>query len=205
MLYCEFELKGISDLMFGKHITEEKKKGESFEEFEKRTWLQKANINKDGQCFIPGTALPMMLVSAGTWEQEKLPGGGGKATYTRRLKCGLAHDGAILLFKPDGNPLMGTDLECVTLFVPSNGKQGNGTRVDRCFPVAREWIARGAVHLFDEKLTEAVVLQHFKAGGMFVGFGSMRVENGGSNGRFFVTKFDAKEVSDTVGGEQKAA
>lgn len=193
MLYCRFELKGISDLMFGKHITLEKTKGESHEEFDKRTWQLKANVTKDGQCYIPGNALPMLFVAAGTWEQEKVPGGGGKATYTRRLKCGIAHDGPILLFKADDTPLMLEDLESVTLFVPSNGKQGNGTRVDRTFPVVHEWYAKGAVHLFDEKLTEPIVLQHLTAGGMFVGFGSMRVENGGSNGRFFVSKFECEE------------
>ncbi len=204
MIHCEFELTGISDLMFGKHVTEERPKKESHEEFEQRIWNQKVHVTTDGQCYIPGSAISMLFVAAGTWEGEKVPGGGGKATYTRRLKCGLAPDGAILLFKPDGSPMTLDDLECVTLFVPANGKQGNSTRVNRTFPVAREWVAKGAFYLFDEKLTEPVVLQHFKAGGMFVGFGSMRVENGGSNGRFFVTQFDAKEQPDTVGG-QKAA
>ena len=39
---------------------------------------------------------------------------------------------------------------------------------------------------FDQRLTEEVVRAHIEEAGKFIGFGSMRVENGGVAGRFAV-------------------
>ena len=58
-----------------------------------------------------------------------------------------------------------------------------------------EWGGTGAAIIFDEKITESIFEDSLVALGQYIGFGSMRVENGGSNGRFAVKELNFEEVT----------
>ena len=53
----------------------------------------------------------------------------------------------------------------------------------------------GTAVIFDEKITESIFEDSLVALGQYIGFGSMRVENGGSNGRFSVAELSFEEVA----------
>jgi len=86
-------------------------------------------------------------------------------------------------------------IEPLELFVPSDGVRGGGRRVTKVFPKLELWGGTGSAMIFDEKITEPIFEDALRALGQYIGFGSMRVENGGSNGRFAVTELAFEEVS----------
>jgi hypothetical protein len=185
MLKAVFELQGVSDLMFGKHVPEGKLDNETHEQREERLWKEKIWCNGDGQCYVSPFAITNGLVSGAEWLKRKVPGE-GQATFTKRFRSGLNPGNNVLLFKSDGKPILVDDVQPVPLFVPSDGQHGGKKRVFRIFPTVHEWVAKGEVFIFDGKITEEVFKDHFIAMGRFVGIGPMRVQNGGINGRFSV-------------------
>lgn len=181
---AQFDMIGLSDLMFGTHVAEEKKTNETHVQFEERTWKQKVLVRPDGQVFINRFALTNGLEVAGKFLGKKIPSGRG-ATYTDRLRKGTQTVDDLLLFNKDGSPLTIDDIKPVPLFVPSDGKRGSGKRVHRIFPTVDGWkVLKARLYVFDGKIDEETLVEHLVALGKFVGFGSMRVENGGVNGRW---------------------
>lgn len=189
MYIARFDMIGISDLMFGTHVAEEKKTSETYVQFEERTWKQKVLTTDDGQVYINPFALTNGLEVAGKFLGKKIPSARG-ATYTDRFRKGTQTVDKLLLSNSKGKPLTIEDIEPVKLFVPSDGKRGSGKRVDRIFPTVHDWQVIGAaMYVYDGKIDDETTEEHMVAMGKFVGFGSMRVENGGVNGRFRVENF----------------
>ena len=184
--------------MFGKHVAEPKKDDETNEMHEERTWQQKVNVNGDGQLYMQPFACKNSLESAAKWLKRKIKGE-NRATYIKRFVSGVICTELLLLEDHSGKPLTLDDVDPVRLFVPSNGERGSGKRVFKIFPTVHEWSARGSIIVFDSKITEDVLRDHLVAVGRFIGWGSMRVENGGINGRFKVDNFAAQEIEETVG------
>ena len=194
MYSAQFDLIGFSDLMFGQHVQETKKSSETHVQFEKRTWKQKVRTTEDGQLYLNPFALKNGLESAGKHLGKKIPSSRG-ATYTDRFRKGTQAAHKLLLFGPKSKPLTIDDVEPLTLFVPSDGKRGSGTRVDRIFPTVHEWQVFGAdLLVYDDKIDEETLLEHLVELGRFIGFGSMRVESGGDNGRFKVENLVTKPL-----------
>ena len=134
------------------------------------------------------------LVEAAKWLKRKVVGERG-ATFTKRFQCGVAPGGKVLLFKPDGSPMLVKDIEPLMLFVPSDGKHGGSKRVERIFPTVHDWIAKGAVTVFDGKISSDQFEDHLLCVGQYVGWGAMRVANGGINGRFSITSMEFEEIA----------
>ncbi len=195
MIICQCKLTGMSDVMFGKHVPEQKRGDETHEQREERTWQQKVHLTADGQCYLQPFALKNCLESAAKWLSKKIPGEGQK-TYTKRFVSGVMVVERMLLSDPDsGQPLTIKNVEPLHLFVPSDGKRGGGSRVERIFPTVHAWVTEATIHVFDNKITEEVMQHHLVTGGKFVGFGSMRVENGGINGRYQVNEMRYEEMN----------
>jgi len=180
----EFEFTGVGSLMFGRPVSEPKRDDETHEQHDQRTWKLKIN-HRDKQACIEPFALTNALVSAGSRLSIKVPGG-GKATFTKLFRQGCMCVDPMMLFKPDGSPLQVDDINPQRLFVPSDGKRGSAKRVFRTFPTCDAWKAVGSIMVFDNKITEDILKRHMVEAGKFIGFGSMRVENGGICGRFAV-------------------
>ena len=193
MLKATFTIEGTSPVMFGKKVAESKSDRETNEQHEERTWAQKVHQNSDGSLFWPAYGVKNGLESGAKWLNIKIPGE-GKATFTKRFRCGVSVQENILLSNGTSNKATLECVEPIPLFVPSDGKKGSGKRVTRIFPTLHEWGGTGSALIFDDKISESIFERVLKALGQFVGFGSMRVENGGSNGRFNIVELDFEEL-----------
>ena len=195
MLKANFRIDGVSPLFFGKYVQEKKTDKETAEQHEHRTWTQKVHVDKgDGGLFIPPFALKNGLEAAAKWLNKKIPGE-GKATFTKRFRCGVHVWDNIELSNGAADVATMDCIEPLELFVPSDGVRGGGRRVTKVFPKLELWGGTGSAMIFDEKITEPIFEDALRALGQYIGFGSMRVENGGSNGRFAVTELAFEEVS----------
>ena len=175
--------KGV--LFFGTAVFDKKQNDETHEQFEERTWKKKVRQLESGQVYIQPFALKNALESAGSRLNKKLT---GKSTYTKLFRQGIVVNDEIPLFKSDGKPVTIADIEPVPMFVPSDGKRGSGKRVMRIFPQLKAWHATVELTCLDARLTKEVVLEHLEEAGKFIGFGSMRAENGGVAGRFSLSE-----------------
>ena len=169
-----------SELFFGKPVFETKLPTETHEQLAERTWKQKINVDKNGQAAIVGFAVKNALQAAAKRLSMKLS---GKATYTKLFVQGTVAYGPFALFDHSGKAIMMDDVLVKKLFVPSG--QGDN-RVMRCFPYVEDWQTEVEIHTFDDRITEEIMRTHLITVGQYIGFGSMRVENGGLNGRFTV-------------------
>lgn len=179
----QFKLTSISPMFFGAPVLEERQSDETHEQREQRLWTKKVHQTPDGQAYIQPFALKNALESAGSRLNMKLT---GKATYTKLFRQGVMVVDPLLLSKPDGSKISISDINPRPLFVPSDGKRGGGKRVMRIFPELQEWTTIATITVLDPRITPEVMLKHLEEAGKFIGFGSMRVENGGITGRFAV-------------------
>jgi hypothetical protein len=179
--------------MFGKHVPEPKKDDETHDQRERRTWKQKVHVDKNGNLFLPAFALKNGLESAAKWLSLKIPGERSK-TYTKRFVSGVLVTENLPLTNGNGKAATMENIDPVELFVPSDGKRGSGTRVIKVFPTLHEWATSAIIHIFDNKITEDVLMRHLDAFGKFICFGAMRVENGGINGRCSVSELKWEEI-----------
>lgn len=177
-------ITGVSDFMYGKAHDTEKQSNETHEQFEQRTWQEKIH-HVDGHCFIQPFALKNALESAGKWLAMKIKGE-GKKTFTLRFMAGTLVVDRMMLMNSKGKPVTIDDVEPLKLFVPSDGKRNSPKRVWRIFPTVHDWKTTAILHVLDDKIDLKVLEAHMKAVGQFIGFGAMRVEKGGINGRFNV-------------------
>lgn len=178
-----FTLVSASPIFFGAPVLEKKKSDETHEQMEERNWQKKVHQTDIGQVFVPPFALKNALEAAGSRLNMKLT---GKATYTKLFRQGIMITENILLCDAKGKPITIANVVPVPMFVPADGKRGSGKRVMKIFPQLASWQADVEITCFDQRLTEDVVRAHIEEAGKFIGFGSMRVENGGVAGRFSV-------------------
>ena len=186
--HAKLSSKPGSDLMFGRYRPEIKEKGETHEQHEQRTWREKVSRTPEGVCYLQPFALKNAFESAGKWLGMKIPGE-GKKTFTDRFRKAVLVVDRMLLTN-NGKPVMIDDVEPRSLHVPSDGRRGSAKRVVRIFPTITQWETEIAIHVLDGKIDKDVLLDHLECCGDFIGFGSMRVENGGINGRFAVDSLE---------------
>jgi len=182
-----------SDFFYGKPTESKVESEETYDQHKDRTWPEKVHIDDRG-IFIQPFALKNALEAAGKWLSIKIKGEGHK-TYTARLRQGALVVDKMHLENEEGRQLTIEDVEPITLFVPSDGKRGGSKRVFRVFPRVKQWRTTATIYLMDDKISEDVLAKHLECIGQFIGFGAMRTENGGINGRFTVDSLDIKTVS----------
>ena len=186
------EIMGISPYSQSKHYSKEmvpKLQGENDRDYESRTWRNRLHVNDDGKIFIPPMAFKNCISDCAKFLSLPIPGK-GKSTYTKNLQAG------ILVVEPIPLPIKRDDCESEVLFVPSDGRPGGGSRVEKCFPVIRTWGGHLQILVFDETVLNAydsaktTVLEHvLKQAGLFIGIGRFRPRNNGFYGRFEIKKF----------------
>jgi len=153
---------------------------EAKDDYERRTWRERLHYDrKKGEVFIPPMMLKNCLSGAAKYLSMRVPGS-GKATFTKHFEAGvLVQDLLFLGIKKD-------DVEGETLFVPSDGKRGGGSRVMKTFPIIHEWSGEAVFYILDETITKEVFLYHLEEAGKFMGLGRFRPRNNGYYGRFSV-------------------
>lgn len=191
-----FRCVGQAPLVFSKPICDSKADDETNDQFEERTWIQRAHVDEQGRLFRPGSEIHRILCNAGAWLSMRIKGE-GKKTYTKRLQSGIRVGGTgnFVVCNGGGKPATVKDVVPLRLFVPSDGKRGGGKRVWRTFPSIRTgWTVDAELLIVDEAITEDVFTKHIVTGGLYDGMGSMRVGTGGPNGQFAVQNIKFADI-----------
>jgi hypothetical protein len=172
-------LKSIAPYGQSKYHSTEKLNKEIPRDYEARTWRERCHYDDKGQLFIPPMVFKNCLSEAAKFLSIQIPGK-GKATYTKHFEAG------VMVVKPLPLPIMKDEVEHEWLFVPSDGKRGGGTRVEKCFPLIHSWEGEVEFHIIDETITEDVFIKHLEEAGNLIGVGRFRPRNNGYYGRFEV-------------------
>lgn len=179
MRIAKCELESLSPYGQSRYHATEKLNQENSKDYEKRTWRERAHINKDGFMFIPPMAFKNCLAEAAKYKAEQIPGK-GKTTYTKHFEAGL------MVVEPLALTVKKEDIDGLWLFVPADGKRGGSKRVEKCFPVIQEWGGVVEFHILDDTITEEVFERTLTDAGQFIGVGFFRPRNNGYYGRFKV-------------------
>lgn len=172
------KITGKSTLSFGKYVQEQKKEKEKPGDYELRTWREKMHYDSKGIIYVPPMMLKNALSSAAKYRGEQIPGK-GKANYTKHFEAG------IFINEPMSLGIKKDKVECESLYVPSDGKRGGGTRVIKHFPKINEgWQGIIDILVIDEVITRDVLERHLQDAGNFIGIGRFRPRNNGYYGRF---------------------
>jgi len=176
------KLRGVSPYSQSKHYDKEQVpmlEKESHHAYEARTWKNRLHINDSGKVFIPPMAFKNCISEAAQFLGEKIPGK-RNATWTKHFLAGiLVSEPLILKIKRD-------EVGGEWFFVPSDGKRGGGSRVNKCFPVIKDWDGDVLFYILDQTITEDAFRHHLEEAGKFIGIGRFRPRNGGFYGRFEV-------------------
>lgn len=172
-------LKSVSPYSQSKHYEVEPLEKESKGDYERRTWRERLHVTEEGFVYIPQMSFKNCLSEAAKYLGIQIPGK-GKSTYTKHFEAG------VLVLDPLVLDIRKTDVLGETLFVPADGVRGSGKRVEKCFPVIREWSGDVTFHILDETITPDVFRKHLEEAGKFIGIGRFRPRNNGFYGRFEV-------------------
>lgn len=171
-------IEGVSPYSSSRVIPEDvvKHPGEDDAAFEQRKWRLRLNVDESGHGIIPPMAFAKAIQKAAYDYAGKVKGKGNTQWYKYFAQ-------GILVIDP--LPL-GETRETVkgeTLFVPSTGAKGAGSRVWRTFPIIHKWGGQVTVHVVDDQITPDVFEKTIRAAFKFVGIGRFRPEKGGFYGR----------------------
>lgn len=179
MKLAECKLQSVSPYSQSKYYKVEKLAKELPAAYEERTWRERCHVSPDGKLFIPPMAFTNSLKEAAKYLSEPIPGK-GKATYTKHFEAG------VLVSEPLALPIAKDDVESEWLFVPSDGRRGGGSRVEKCFPLIREWEGKVTFFILDDILTKDIFAKVLDTSGSLIGIGRFRPRNLGYYGRFKV-------------------
>lgn len=173
-------LKSLSPYSQSRHYDEvevPKLPEEQHNDYEKRTWRYRMHRDEKGMVIIPPMCFKLSLEGAASFLAMKIPGRRNQ-TYKKFFEA------AVLVMEPVVLPLRVDDVQAEWLFVPSDGKKGGGSRVNKCFPIIHEWEGTVTYHLLDSTITEEVFRKHLEKAGELVGIGRFRPQRGGFYGRY---------------------
>jgi hypothetical protein len=176
-------LKSAAGLLFNRGYEHEveRNQGESFDDYERRTWQNRAHVNEDGFVTIPAIFFKNAIHEAAAYRSDKLR---GNKTYTKVFQGGVTvYEPLVTAYKP-------ADCKAQSLYVPTDGRHGSGKRVWKTFPVVHKWEGLIEIIVMDEQVTHEVLLNTLQTAGMFIGIGGRRPANRGDFGRFTVVSLE---------------
>ena len=173
------KLKSMSPYSQSKYIQEKKTRDETHADFEKRSWIQRCHWDAEGYMYIPPMSFKNCLSEAAKYKSIQIPGK-GKSTYTKHFEAG------VLVVEPLRLSVTQDQIKHEWLHVPSDGRRGGTTRVEKCFPLVPTWDGDVEFLILDEIITQEVFEEHLRDAGSFIGIGRFRPRNNGFYGRFAV-------------------
>lgn len=173
-------VEGISPYSQARYHNTEKLPKELNKDYEARTWRNRLHINDDGYVFIPPMSFKLCLGDAARFTSLQIPGK-GKSTYTKHFASGVLIAEALIL------PTKAEDVCGDWVLVPSDGMRGGTKRVEKRFPVIKEWGGEINIYILDELITKDVLQEHLTIAGSFIGIGRWRPQKEGIYGRFKAT------------------
>ncbi len=183
------ELESTSPYSQGRYHKTPKQAKELDAAYEERTWRERCHVDTKGFIIIPPMSFCNSLKEAAKYLSLQIPGK-GKQTWTKHFASG------VLVMEPVTLPVLKEKVEPEWVFVPSDGRPGGSSRVEKCFPVVRSWKGKVTYYILDDIITEEVFLQVLEASGNLIGIGRFRPANRGYYGRFKVNSItwaDGKE------------
>ena len=180
MRTATIELESNSPLCQSRYHGLTKESSETHDAFEKRIWPEKAHWSSDApdaNLVISPFAFKNCLSSAAGYLGLKKK---GQQTWTKNFKSGI-----MVL---EGVPLDVTrkTIKSVPILCSADGKPGAGSRVVRYFPIVHQWAGTLTVYVTDDTIPVDIFQQVVESAGKFIGIGSFRIQNGGTNGQFRV-------------------
>ncbi len=177
MKLAECKLVSQSAYSQGRHYKMDKLPKETDPDYENRTWRERCHTNQDGNIIIPPMQFTNSMKEAAKYLSLPIPGEARK-TFTKHFEAGL------MVTEPLVLPVKKDEVEAEWLFVPSNGQRGGGSRVEKCFPLIREWKGTVMFYILDDIITKDAFEQVLKTCGNLIGIGRFRPRNWGYYGRF---------------------
>jgi len=172
-------LESVTPYSQSRHYTEDKLPQELPGAYEKRTWRERCHVNADGNLFIPPMAFMNSVKAAAKYLNRKIPGQ-RNATYTKHFEAGILVTDALVL------PIKKDAMQGEWLFVPSDGRRGGGSRVEKCFPLVPSWQGEVSFYILDDLIHREIFEEVLVTAGQLVGVGRFRPQNMGYYGRFRV-------------------
>lgn len=155
---------------------------ESHDDYDRRTWRQKAHTDKAGNIVIPAMSFKWAIAEAGRRLGLKVPGKRGQ-TYSKLILSG------IIVTDNASTGIHITSAREEVVYANADGIRGSGRRVFRRFPLIDSgWTTSIEIHVIDDELPESVVEKCLAEAGNLIGLGRFRPERGGYLGRFDVLK-----------------
>ncbi len=180
-------LKSTTPYSQSRYYSVEKLSKELSGDYEARTWRERCHVNKDGNIVIPPMQFANSIKEAAKYASIPIPGK-GKSTYTKNFEAGILVTDPLVLSVTKEN------IKGEWVFVPSDGKRGGGTRVEKCFPLITEWNGEVNYYILDDIITEDVFRQALTISGSLIGIGRFRPRNLGYYGRFEIEKLQFGSV-----------
>lgn len=160
-------VKGIGLYSQGKpHFTEKKSK-ELHEDYEKRTWREKAHYDSKGNCYIPAIQFENAIKEVAKHLSETVPGK-GKATYTKHFARGVQCVSDVSL----GVNIK--EIEQEMEFGASDGQRGGSRRVMKYFPIFSGWGGELTFLILDDIISKSVFEKYLEQSGLLIGVGKKR-------------------------------
>lgn len=181
-------IQGDSAYSQGRKVRAARAPQQDFQKHEEATWRERMHVNEDGHLVIPPMCMKNCLTEAAKFLSMKVPGKGNK-TYGNIFESGIMCMHNSVVYDSNKKPIVAADVDGEWLFVPSDGKKGGGTRVDKCFPYIKQgWLAELELTVLNDMITPEIFETHLEAAGKFIGIGRFRPKNGGYYGRFTALK-----------------
>lgn len=181
-------IEGISPLSQSKQHRSPFLEGESHEDYETRTWREKANVDADGIVFVPAMAFKQAMDKAA--KRLSIPDPDNKrASLTKYFVSDVICEENLSI------GVHKDDMPRVTINANVDGVRGSGKRVLRTFPQTQKWAGSTTFLIMDEKLKPEIFERVFATAGSSIGVGQFRPENGGLNGRWKVVKVKYERVN----------
>jgi len=178
MIKATVKLKSASPISFSKKIQQPPPVKGQHDAWEAKYWRDRMHTSPDGHVLIPGLMLKNAVAAAARYMSIPIPGQ-GKATYTKNFEAGIMAIDDIKL------KIKAREVEGHWVNVPTDGKRGGTTRVDRCFPYIPAWSGQMEFYVFDELITRELFARVLNGAGQFIGIGRYRPRQNGQYGRFF--------------------
>jgi len=172
-------LESVSPYSQSRYYKEPKLERELAGDYEERTWRERCHVTDSGQIFIPPMAFANSLKEAAKYLSLPVPGK-GKSTFTKNFESGVLVSEPLML--PDRKETVRGEW----VFVPSDGRRGGGTRVEKCFPYILEWGGNVSFYILDDIITADIFNKVLETSGQLIGIGRFRPRNLGYYGRFRV-------------------
>lgn len=160
---------------------------ESHDDYDRRTWREKTNVDENGIVCVPAMALKQAMdVAAG---RLSIPD-----PDNRRAKLTKYFVSDVICEEPLSIGIHKNDMPSVTISANVDGKRGSGARVPRTFPQTPQWSGTTSFLVMDEKIKLETFEKVLTIAGRSVGVGQFRPEKGGLNGRFSISDIKSEKV-----------